>query len=105
MSAIMEFANSNTKPIPLAKDADNLGVRCHIGFVPENDGTWSAIVLNLPGVGSCGKTFEEARLNVRESIVAAIESYSLSGEDIPWEDSEPSDIPDGAILRWIIVNV
>ena len=49
----------------------------------DSDGI-SAIVLNLPGCGSCGDTIEEAMANVREALDGCIECYLESGEKIPW---------------------
>lgn len=78
-------------------------VRCHIAILRDSEGEFSAIVLNLPGIGSCGETEEAAVANVREAIVGAVESFSDDGEDIPWV--EVYDIPEGAKLKWILVNV
>jgi predicted RNase H-like HicB family nuclease len=80
------------------------GYRCHICLIQEEEGDWSAIVLNLPGVGSCAQTKEEALENVREAILGAIESYVADGEDIPWCDVSSSQIPKDAEQRWILVN-
>ena len=79
------------------------GYRFHILLLPEEDRTWSAIVLNLPGTGSCGDTEEEALKNVEEAIRGSLESY---GEGpIPWKvNSELKDIPPGAKQRWIIFD-
>lgn len=78
--------------------------RCHVCLIPEDDGTWSAIVLNLPGAGSCGMTEETALENVKEAILGVIESYEMDGQAVPWQDSEMDDVPDGAKLIWILVN-
>ena len=78
---------------------------CRIAVVPEEDGTFSAIVLNLPGAGSCGDTEEDALNNAREAIRGVIESHRDSGEDIPWCDVNEADIPANATLKWIVVNV
>jgi predicted RNase H-like HicB family nuclease len=78
--------------------------RCHIGLIPEEDGTWSAVVLNLPGGGSCGRSEDEAISNVREAIVGLVESYRSDGKEIPWKDSMPSDISECAKNTWILVN-
>ena len=79
--------------------------RCHIQFVKEDDGSYSVIVLNLPGVGSCGDTEEEAIRNAKEAVCGAIESYLDAGETIPWKDSLEDDIPDNARHKWILVHV
>ncbi len=78
--------------------------RCHIATVREDDGTFSVLVLNLPGCGSCGDTKEEAQHNVREAILGVIESYLEAGEEIPWKDATSKDIPAGCEQKWIIVN-
>jgi predicted RNase H-like HicB family nuclease len=74
-------------------------------LIPEDDGSFSAVVLNLPGVGSCGATREEALRNVREAVLGAIESYAAHHEEIPWRDSVLEDVPKGAERQWILVNV
>ncbi len=79
--------------------------RCHVLLVKEEGGGYSAIVLNLPGAGSCGDTEEEAMRNVREAAAGAIESYLSHAEDIPWIDSLRADIPDDGKQRWILVHV
>jgi predicted RNase H-like HicB family nuclease len=78
---------------------------CHICIIPEDDGTFSAVVLNLLGVGSCGSTEEEAVKNAREAICGVIESYQNHGETIPWCEANGSDIPNVAKQKWIAVNV
>ena len=78
--------------------------RCHLALVRESDGEHSAIVLNLPGAGSCGATEEEAVANVREAVLGVIRSYLEDGMDIPWQDSDPTDIPEGARQKWILVD-
>ncbi len=78
--------------------------RCHISLEREDDGSVSAIVLNLPGAGSCGDTEEEALTNVREAIVGVIESHKEAGENIPWLGLNEYEIPEGTQLKWILVN-
>jgi predicted RNase H-like HicB family nuclease len=79
--------------------------RCHICLIPEEDGEFSALVLNLPGAGSCGPTEAEAIQNVEESIRGLIEVYKDYGDPIPWKDSRAEEIPNGAKTKWILVNV
>jgi predicted RNase H-like HicB family nuclease len=101
--AIVELCNTST----LGEGAgwgEAKSYRCHVCLVHEDDGAFSAIVLNLPGAGSCGDTAEEALRNVREAVLGVIESYTEDGERIPWQDSDEREIPDGARLIWIIVN-
>ena len=77
--------------------------RFHILLLPEEDKSWSAIVLNLPGIGSCGSTEEEAIDNVKEAIRGALDAYD--GDEIPWEENTTLvDVPPGAKRRWIILD-
>lgn len=78
--------------------------RCHVCLIREEDDTFSAVVLNLPGAGSCGDTEEDAMNNVREAILGVIESHTEAGEEIPWKDSIPCDIPENATQKWILVD-
>lgn len=72
----------------------------------DEEGTYSAIAMNLPGVGSCGATGEEAILNAKEAIQEAIKSYLDESVPIPWdlnwELKEP--LPFGGELRRIMVD-
>jgi predicted RNase H-like HicB family nuclease len=80
--------------------------RCFVAVFQEDDGeSFSAYVLNLPGVASSGDSAEEALANVKEAVLCAVESYETAGQDIPWE-SNPSldDIPATATKRWILVD-
>lgn len=79
--------------------------RCHVCLILEDDGQFSAIVLNLPGAGSCGKTESEALDNVEESIRGLIEVYKEHSDPIPWKDYRSEEIPNGAKTQWILVNV
>ena len=77
--------------------------RFHILLLPEEDGSWSAVVLNLPGIGSCGSTEDEAMENVKEAIHGALEAYD--GVEIPWKDNATLvDVPPGAKQRWILLD-
>jgi predicted RNase H-like HicB family nuclease len=80
------------------------GYRFHILLISDDAASVSAIVLNLPGIGSCGETEEEAMVNVKEAIQGALEEYKVSGRAIPWKDTSGEVIPRGAIQKWIVVN-
>ena len=82
----------------------SLKYRFHILVTQDEEGSYSAIVLNLPGTGSCGDTIEEALENVREAIKGVLETYKESGEEIPWKDSASIEIPRGAKQQWILVD-
>ncbi len=77
-------------------------LRAHVAILPEDDGTFSAIVLNLPGAGSCGDTLDEAVANVKDAVLAVVESYQDDGISVPW--TAEYEIPDGATCMWIEVN-
>jgi predicted RNase H-like HicB family nuclease len=102
---IVDFVNDSNKVTGSVEDWGPQKVyRCHVCLIPEDDGTFSAIVLNLPGTGSCGRTREEAIENVREAILGVIESHTAHGESIPWKDPDPAEIPSSGEPKWILVN-
>ncbi len=70
----------------------------------DEDNSFSAIVLNLPGAGSSGATEEEALENVKEAVRGILEDCKDSGEEIPWKDTSTADISPGAKQKWIIVD-
>jgi len=81
------------------------GYRCHLAILSEEDGSFSAIALNLPGAGSCGETEVEAEANAREAVEGVIQSYVEDGLAVPWEDSQNYVVPAGCKQKWITVNV
>jgi predicted RNase H-like HicB family nuclease len=74
-----------------------------IRVCPEDDGGFSVHVPTLPGVVSEGETEEDAEKNVREALLALIESYRKDQEAIPWERTSAPPEP-GEIVRWIVVH-
>ncbi len=76
--------------------------RCHLAILTDEDGGISVLVLNLPGAGSCGDTEDEAIANAIEAVSGVIASYVDDGKDIPWITEY--DVPEGAKLKWILVN-
>ena len=78
--------------------------RFHILLTKDDADSFSALVLNLPGTGSCGRTEEEAMERVKEAIRGSLEEYTESGQAIPWKDSSNMDIPSGAKQKWIILD-
>jgi predicted RNase H-like HicB family nuclease len=90
-----------TQTVPSENWKPTRGYRFHILLVPEEDRSYSAIVLNLPGIGSCGVSEEEAIENVKEAIRAALDEY---GDSIPWKDTSSEKIPAGAKQRWIVLD-
>lgn len=80
------------------------GYRCHIALITEDEGDVSAIVLNLPGVGSGGGSDEEALSNVREAIAATLASYAADKASVPWLEPDGYSIPANARQEWISVD-
>jgi predicted RNase H-like HicB family nuclease len=81
-------------------------VLAHLAIIKDVDDSFSVLVLNLKGCGSCGDTEEEAVANTREAVAGVVASYRDDGIEIPWVDTpEDDEIPPGAKLQWIAVNV
>ena len=78
--------------------------RVQILVEQDEHGVYSAVVGNLPGVGSCGATEEEALTRVREAIAGALESYFESAEDVPWTTPVEADGLAGVRQHWIVVH-
>ena len=75
-----------------------------VRLTQEAEGGFSVCAPQLPGVVSQGETKEEAIENITEALLAAIESYRESHEEIPWQ-SEPAPRQSSEISRWIVVHV
>ena len=78
--------------------------RFRILTIAEDDGSFSAVVLNLPGIGSCGDTEEEAMENAKEAIRSALESYAASNDPIPWKDACSVKSSSWANAKWITLD-
>lgn len=78
--------------------------RLHLLITQDADDTYSAVVLNLPGTGSCGDTEEEAVRNSIEAARGAIEIYEDDGEEIPWRETSAVEIPAGAKQKWVVLD-
>ena len=78
---------------------------CDLAIVREDDGSYSAIVLNLPGAGSCGATRDEAISNAMDAVRAVIASYAADNEQVPWIEPNQYSIPEGADRKRILMNV
>jgi len=101
-----ESGNSVTLVFDQVQWLEQNAYRCHVALLPEDDGTISAIVLNLPGAGSCGDTEAEAIENVKDSIRGLIATYIEDGQPVPWQATSSFDeIPQGSKTLWILVNV
>ncbi len=95
---------ATTVPVGEIQEPNQVVYHCHIAMIREEDGFYTAIVLNLPGAASEGATEDEAMQNVRESILGLIESYRATGHPIPWKDPVSQDVPDNAKPKWILVH-
>jgi predicted RNase H-like HicB family nuclease len=69
----------------------------------DEEGLYSAVLSNLPGIGSCRKTESEAMSNVREAIRGALDEYSESRRSIP-RKTEPFEDEPGAKVTWITLD-
>jgi predicted RNase H-like HicB family nuclease len=78
--------------------------RLHVAITADDEGGYSAIALNLPGVGSSADTEDGALENIKEAFRGALESYAASNMEIPWRETLAEQIPPGAKQRWIVVN-
>lgn len=78
--------------------------RFRVLLTKEDDGTFSAVALNLPGVTSAGDTVDEALANFHDAATLALESYAESGDAIPWKNTYGTAIPHCAEEKWIIVD-
>jgi predicted RNase H-like HicB family nuclease len=75
--------------------------RCAVTLLPEEEGGFSAVSANLPGVASQGETEDETMENFREALMGSLASYKAHNEPIPWKKPE---IPEGVRTVWIVVH-
>jgi predicted RNase H-like HicB family nuclease len=76
----------------------------HIMVVGEEEGNFSAIVLNLPGAGSCGDTEKEAIENAKDAVREVIASHVDAGEDVPWGEDPSAEVSKDAKLLWVVLD-
>lgn len=55
-------------------------------FEEQTGGGYTVTVPSLPGCISEGDTFEEAKANIEEAIIAYLESIVKDGEELPKDD-------------------
>jgi predicted RNase H-like HicB family nuclease len=84
-------------------DTPTAAYRCHFGYIREDDGTYSVLVINLPGAGSCGDTIEDATVNAREAVAGAIEAYQSMGQDVPWDNE--AAVEGLEFDKWVTVHL
>jgi len=82
---------------------DSRKYQLRVALVPEEDGGFSALAIDLPGVASQGDSEPEALDNVREAFLGVLEEY---GSDIPWLENGITcpDIPRNARIKTILVD-
>lgn len=78
--------------------------RLYLNISRDSNGTFSAVVVNLPGTGSCGDTEEEAIANAMEAARAAIDLYEDDNEEVPWADPALAEIPFGTKRKVVILD-
>lgn len=78
---------------------------CRVWVCPEPEGGFSAVVPSLPGVVTQGETLEETLENVKEAFRGVAAEYAESQENIPWRHDTARQKPQGAIEKWILVDV
>ena len=102
MSATI-YRKAKTELVPSDNWQEMKGHMIHVLITKEDDTTFNAIALNLPGAASSGETEEEAKENIKEAVAGLFESYKESGDAIPWKDSTSAKIPFGARSMRIFV--
>ncbi len=73
-----------------------------VRLIREEEGGFSAIALNLPGVVGCGTTADEAIESIKAGFKLAVEVYEEDGKPIPWCDKNKFSSPPGQ-TQWIVV--
>lgn len=77
---------------------------CQLAILPDEEGGYSAVVVNLPGVGSCGETEAEAIEGACEALVGVIQSFRDRGLEIPWSDATNSELTSTSSTKWVTVD-
>jgi predicted RNase H-like HicB family nuclease len=79
-------------------------IRLDLAVIREEDGSCSVVVLNLPGVGSCGDSKEEAIEGAKQAVIETLATYP-DHSDVPWATPDQYEIPDGAERKRVLMNV
>ena len=103
MSVVFENNATTFREFGEANPVD--AYRLHLAIVHEDDGTVSAIALNLPGAGSCGDTEEEAVANAKNAVSEVIRSYLDEKKEIPWNNDYNQRIPEDAKIKRELVQL
>ncbi len=103
-SADFGFVSNSTPVTPGDWQSPVSPFACDVVLIQEDDGTFSGVVLNLPGAGSCGDTEAEVIANVQEAVAGVIESHRAAGEVVPWKDSRLEPTPENARRIRVLVH-
>ncbi len=74
-------------------------------LIAEDDGGYSLVSFNLPGVGSQGDSIVSATVNFKEAAIGVIQSYLNDGIDIPWVLSDGLPQPPNSKRMTVFVTV
>ena len=77
------------------QQADEYVLRVHVSH--DENGDFSAVALNVPGVVGCGETEAEATESLRAGFRSAVEVCREDGVEIPWGELSPELLPAGQI--------
>lgn len=58
-------------------------------LIPETEGGYSVVGINLPGCCTQGETMQEAFDNLKDAAKELIASYLEDGKEIPWSRELP----------------
>lgn len=71
---------------------------------PEDEGGFSVLALNFPGVISQAETEVEAEENIREAFLAMLESCQKHGEALPYSPQPVIEMAAGCRQIWVKVD-
>ena len=97
-SAVRPYMNGK----PLRRPSRHSKRRCSVYLIPEDEGGFSVVAADLPGVASQGETEEEALANIKEAFEGVIRCYKNDSRKIPWL-AEPEEPEAGALIRSVVV--
>lgn len=68
--------------------------RLELLIIRDDDGGYSAVAMNLPGVGGSGDSIDRAVADAKQAAQLALESY---GNVVPWRDPATYPIDEHAV--------
>ena len=93
-------------PLPLISESDCNPVpvfSCHVILTKVGDGQLSGRVANLEGIVVKGASERDVLKAIVKQFKAAVQKYSATDEEIPWQDSQPPAV--GEFERFIPVHL